>query len=332
MAIIGAVFFYALPKMADFSEVWAVFRAMTWLEVTTLVGAAAWNIFTYWFVMIASLPGSNIWQAMKVNLMSTAVTNTLPGGSAIGIAVTYSLYSSYGFSGTEVGLSIVVSGLWNNFVKLGMPVVALALLALTQSVGGGLVTAAIVGVGVLAGAIALFALSLKSERFARRLGERMGRIVSGALRIVRKPAVTGWGDGLVRFRESAIALLRKRWLFLTAATVVSHLSLFLVLLLCLRHVGVSSAQVTTIEALAAFAFIRLISAIPITPGGLGVVELGMSASLVAAGGNEPAVVAAVLLYRLLTYVLPIPFGLVAYIRWRSGKTAASSRSPRGARP
>jgi uncharacterized protein (TIRG00374 family) len=106
---------------------------------------------------------------------------------------------------------------------------------------------------------------------------------------------------------------------------VSHLSLFLVLLLALRHVGVGADEVGWVEALAAFAFVRLISALPITPGGLGVVELGLTAALIAADGPREAVVAAILVYRALTYLLPIPFGLAAYIRWRSGSKARAAR-------
>lgn len=58
---------------------------------------------------------------------------------------------------------------------------------------------------------------------------------------------------------------------LTLATLVSHLSLFLVLLLALRHIGVSNREVSWAEALAVFAFARLVTAIPITPGGIGIV-------------------------------------------------------------
>jgi uncharacterized membrane protein YbhN (UPF0104 family) len=57
--------------------------------------------------------------------------------------------------------------------------------------------------------------------------------------------------------------------------------------------------------------------LPITPGGVGVIELGMSAALVVAGGAEAQVVAAVLVYRALTYALQIPVGLVCWIIWRS---------------
>jgi putative heme transporter len=84
----------------------------------------------------------------------------------------------------------------------------------------------------------------------------------------------------------------------------------------LRHVGVSNAEVTWQEVLAAFAFVRLLSAIPITPGGVGVVELGLTATLVTAGGDEAQVVAAVLVYRLLTFVLPIPVGAGSYFLWQ----------------
>ncbi|MGI8520458.1 MAG: lysylphosphatidylglycerol synthase domain-containing protein [Actinomycetota bacterium] len=91
-------------------------------------------------------------------------------------------------------------------------------------------------------------------------------------------------------------------------TLISHITLYLVLLLALRHVGVSNDAVSWQQALASFAFVRLLSAVPITPGGLGVVELGLTATLVAAGGEEALVVAAILIYRLLTFVLPIPVG------------------------
>jgi uncharacterized protein (TIRG00374 family) len=89
---------------------------------------------------------------------------------------------------------------------------------------------------------------------------------------------------------------------------------------------VSEAEVGWIEVLAAFAFIRLVSALPITPGGLGIVELGLTAALVAAGGAEAQVVAAVLVYRALTYLLPIPFGLAAYLRWKSRSESRKERA------
>lgn len=318
LVVIGIIFFFALPKIADFSKVWREIAAMSWIELVSLTAVALWNLATYWFVMMAALPGSNIWQTMKINQASTAVANTVPGGGALGIGVMYGMYTGYGFSPTAIGLALLVAGIWNNFVKLGMPVIAIALLAVTAEVSGGILIAGIAGVLGLVVAIGLFAAVLSSERLARSVGAWLGRVISFARRLVRKETTRDFGDATVRFRKEAIHLVRQRWLYLTVASVLSHLSLYVVLVLALRHVGVSEAEVGWVEILAAFAFIRLISALPITPGGLGVVELGLTAALVAAGGDRAEVVAAVLVYRALTYLLPIPIGLSMYLRWRRG--------------
>ncbi len=138
----------------------------------------------------------------------------------------------------------------------------------------------------------------------------------------------GWELATIKFRGRTELLVHARWLRITLTTLVSHLSLFLVLLLCLRFLGVTSAQVTWVEALAVFSFARLVTAIPITPGGLGVVEVALITGLAAAGGVRADVAAAVLLFRGLTYVLPIPVGLATYVfykrnhSWRRAPNAA----------
>ena len=148
----------------------------------------------------------------------------------------------------------------------------------------------------------------------------MGAIASRLVRPFKREPFQQWGAGFVRFRSQSIELLRRRWHLITLATVVSHLSLFALLLMSLRHMGVSSDTVTGAEALAAFAVVRLVTAVPITPGNLGIVEVGLAAALVVAGGDESLVVAGVLIYRALSYLLQIPLGLLAYIIWRSKKS------------
>ena len=323
--LVAAIFIFALPKVADFSEVWKQMREMTWLELVTIAGVAVWNIVTYWFVMMAALPGSNVWQTMKVNQASTAVANTLPGGGALGIGVTYGMLHAYGFDRARISLMVLLTGIWNNFVKLGMPVIALGLLVMQGGASKSLMVAAGGGVAVLAIAIGLFAGVLASEQTARRVGTWLEKAWSALLRLARKARSGSVTEATVRFRADAIVLVKRRGLALTVSTLVSHLSLYLVLLIALRHVGVSEASATWIEVLAAFSFLRLVSALPITPGGLGVVELGLTAALVAAGAPRAETVAAVLVYRALTYLVPIPFGIAAYVKWRKGSAARQAR-------
>ena len=325
LAVVIAIFAFAFPKLADYSKVWSEITAMTWIELATLFAISVWNIVTYWFVMIAALPGSNMWQTMKINQASTAVANTLPGGGALGMGVTYAMYTAYGFSTGAIALAILVTGVWNNFVKLGAPIVALALVALQGDAGGASLVASLIGLAVLIAVVVLFWLTLRSDALARAIGARVGRGVSVIRRLARKPPVEGMADTFARFNRDAGSLVARRWAPLTAATLVSHLSLYLVLLVTLRHVGVSDDEVGWAQVLAAFAFVRLISALPITPGGLGVVELGLTAALISAGGDAAQVAAAVLVYRALTYLLPIPIGALLYVRWARGADARSRR-------
>ena len=105
----------------------------------------------------------------------------------------------------------------------------------------------------------------------------------------------------------------------------SHLALYLVLLVSLRVMGVSEDQVGWAAVLAIFAFTRLIP--PFTPGGLGIVELALITRLTRAGGENASVVAAVLLFRSLTYVLPIVLGGFTYVFWRTNHSWRNSAPP-----
>lgn len=316
VAVVVGAFFGILPQLADMLEVWRHIREMTADQVGALVGITAWNQVTYWLVAVAALPGLALGQAATVNLASTAVANTVLGGGALGIAVTTKLLRSWGFEPEEIGRYVAVTGIWNNFVKLGMPVVALALLATSGGANGRLVTAAVVGVGVLVASLVVLWLLLRAESHARTIGAGAQRLTNGLLERIGRDGVEEWADRAAEFREDSRRLLDRRWHWLTAATIVGHVSLYLVLLVSLRILGVAADQVSWVEVLAAFSFARLVTAIPVTPGGLGLAELGYVGVLVAFGGAEASVVAGVLVFRTLTYLLPVALGGVAYAVWR----------------
>jgi uncharacterized membrane protein YbhN (UPF0104 family)/membrane-associated phospholipid phosphatase len=315
LVLVVAIFYFLLRDI-DLAQVWAEIRAMTWMEDAVLAVIAAWNLATYAFVWMSVTPGLSFWHAFVMTQATTAVANTVYGGSAIGIGMTYSMLGKWGYSRSRTTTAVLVSGVWNSFVKLGLPVLALALVLLGGGVGGGRVTAALLGIAGLAAAIIVFALMLRSEEQARRFGVLAGRVASRLLRLVRRPPVAGWELATVKFRARTLGLVEDRWVPITAATLVSHLSLYLVLLATLRAVGVSEDEVGWAQVLAVFAFARLATAIPFTPGGAGVVEAVLIGGLVAAGGDRAQVTAAVLVYRALTWALPILVGVICYLWWR----------------
>lgn len=322
LAIVVGIFVGVMPLIADYGDVFDTIKAMTGLETGSLVLIGLWNLATYWFVLTAALPGLRLREAAVVNQASTAVSNTLPAGGVIGVGVSITMLTSWGFRIASIGRSAVVTGIWNNFVKLGMPVLALSLLALEGDITPARVVAAAIGIAVLVGAVVVFALLLRSDRLARAVGRGLGRVVDWTLRLFRKSEVGGWEERSSAFRTDTIGLLRHRWVWLTVATLVSHISLYLVLLVALRHVGVSQSELSWIAVLAAFAFVRLISALPLTPGGVGVVELGYAAVMTIGLDDltSAKVVAAILVFRAVTYLLPIPLGLISYVTWRINKT------------
>ena len=130
VALVVAVFAWFLPQFTSLSDVWAAVRGMTTVEVAVLLLAAAWNLATYQFVMVATMPGLTLRQATVSSQTTTAVSNTVVGGAALALGLTYAMNSSWGFSRSRTSVALLVSGLWNNFAKLGLPVLALALLAL----------------------------------------------------------------------------------------------------------------------------------------------------------------------------------------------------------
>lgn len=315
IAVVFVIFFVILPRVVDFDEVWGVLTNLTWLEGVTLGGAATWNLVTYWILMMATLPNLTFGQALVVTETSTAISNVLPGGPAFGMGLTYSMYSSWGFDRNSVAISIGVSGIADLFAKLAMPAFALIFIVLYEDSSPGLITAALAGTLVLVGFIAVGWMTLSSDRSAHRVGEILARAASPVLKL-RGRSAHHWGATFAGFRKQTITLLSERGWKVFGASLMSHVSLFIVLLLALRHVGVSGQQVGWAEALGAFAFVRFLTALPITPGGLGVIELGLSAALVYAGGPRAEVVAAVLVFRALTYLVQIPFGAITYLYWR----------------
>jgi uncharacterized membrane protein YbhN (UPF0104 family) len=318
VAVVAVIFLGVLPQITDYADAWALVRAMTGLEMLLVAAVAAVNLVSYAPLWAAAVPGLGWGRALLADQASTAVSNTVPVGFAFGVGTTAAMYHSFGFSPAVITRAVAVTGLWNNLVKLAMPTVALGGLALTGHATAAVTTAAVLGtvllvvavgalVGVLAHARTAAVLATTAERLARRPARVLG---------LRAPA--GWVGRTARFRTDSLELLRHHWIQLSAAAVASHVALFLVLLSCVRTVDGEGAGVQWLSLLAVFAVTRLVTMVPITPGALGVAELSYVAGLTAVGVAPAGAAGAVLLFRFLTWFLPIPLGVGAWLLWRRG--------------
>jgi putative heme transporter len=332
VAVVVATFAFILPRIADYRDVWDVVATLSWKDVVLLAAATLLNLVTFAPPWMAALPGLRFRQAFVVTQASTASTYIAPGGVAVGMALSFAMLKAWGFGTAAVSLTVAVTGVWNQLAMLAFPTVALGLLTLTGEGHAALDTIAFVGLALLVLVVAAFAAGLSSPTLARGIGDLAARIASWTLRWIRRKPVTWDGEAFVRFRERTNSLLKRRWHVLTVATLAGHLTVFLMMLTTLRVLHVTASEVSAVEAFAAWSLVRLLGSIPITPGGLGVVELGMTTALVGFGGDQPEVVAAVLVYRALTILPTLVIGLllgVTYKRYRPDYLAAdtSAASP-----
>jgi uncharacterized membrane protein YbhN (UPF0104 family) len=334
VALIAVVFGFAVPHVASYRSVWASMQAMTWPHVLLVAAAATASMVSYWITIRAVLPALRLRQAAAVNLGSNAVASSLPAGGALAVGVSWAMLSSWGLSTADFVLYTLVTGIWNAFTLLGLPVVALLVMTTARRPDAALIIGAAAGMALLATGVGGLGLLLRSRPFALRAGHALQHPLALVCRLARRPPPADTAGSLAGFRDRAGALLAARGGRITAATVASYLTLWLVLLACLRGTGLSQAQLPWQTSLAAFALIRLLTALPITPGGLGITELGLIGVLAAGGGHRVSVqvTAAVLMYRAVTYLPPIPLGALACLIWRLTPALISAPPSRPGRP
>jgi uncharacterized protein (TIRG00374 family) len=315
LAFTAAVFVFVLPSIADPRDVWGHINDLSWYWLLALALVALLNVLTFAPPYMAALPGLSFRSALAVTTASTASTYVAPGGPALGMGLSFAMLRGWGFRSRTVTIAVTVATIWNQFMIFGTPTVALA--ALTQSGGKSpvLQTAALVGLAIFITVLGAFVVSLRSQQQARLIGRTLGSIVSYGLRLVRRPGVD-WAEPFARFRHDTVGLVQRRWPLLTLATLAGHLSVYAVLLVTIRALGITGSEVSLIESFAAWSLVRVLGSIPITPGGFGFVELGLTGALVGFGGPRSEVVAAVLVYRFLTVAPPVALGALAGATWR----------------
>lgn len=316
IAIVALTFVFVLPQMASYREVWAEVKGLEWEWVAALLGVTVLNLVTFAPPWQVALPGLGFFRALMLTQASTALSIVAPAGAAVGMAGSYGLLRNWGFEAAAVARAVTLTGVWNQLANLLFPVVALFWLSLEGGDHPALTVTAFAGVAGFGAAVAVLALVLYSDRLAREVGEAVIAAYEWVRRRLRRRPAGRDAEAFVRFRRDSLGLLRRRWAWLTLATLAGHLTVFAVLVVSLRAFGVEGDEISLAEAFAGWALVRILGVLPLTPGGLGIVELGLTGALVAFGGPNAQVVAAVLVYRFLTVVPTLVLGAAAGATWR----------------
>lgn len=321
IVVVVAIFAAVIPRFADYQQVWEYMTNLSttdWLVITVCIVA---NVATSGPPWMAAVPTLSYKRSMLLTQTSTLMTSVLPLGEAVGIGTQLTMLRQWRFTPRAVTAGLVLVAVWNQGVNTLIPICTVIALGVGHA-SRLLVTISALAVVLMVVLVAVAVMIFRSAEQAHRIGEFAGRVVSRLWKMIGRSPRTGWGDRLVSMRSETMDVVSRRWLFLSVSTLANQLTLFGVMLACLHATGVTG--ITTIEALAAWSFARLIGSIAITPGSLGIQELGLTGALVAFGGSGARVVATALLYRALTFVPIIIVGSVCLVIWRREQRGAPS--------
>jgi hypothetical protein len=327
-AVLAIVFWQVLPSFADYGQAWGLIRRMPVAGLVALAATILVNVLVFPWPLQAALPGLSYSAAFVVRQTSFMISNTVPGGGAISLAVQYSVLADAGVKTARATAAITLTGLWNLLIMLALPAFGAAVL-----LGSGhltpewLVAAGVSFVGIAA-LIALLAAALRDEGTARRVGERSDRLIARVLRMFGEARGPRFGDQLVAVRTATVDTLRTRRLPLTISSLSLHLVQFAILVVTLRALqGSAPASVTMPEALAAIAFARLATFVPVTPNGLGTVDAGLTGLLIAFGAAGDEALASVLVWRVATTLPQVAIGSATFLYWRHRRMHLRARAP-----
>jgi uncharacterized protein (TIRG00374 family) len=206
-----------------------------------------------------------------------------------------------------------------------MPVLALALLALQGQRGGGQLLAALVAVGGVVAAVVVFALILRSEELARKIGGVGQKLANPVLHRLHKDYDIV--QEVVDFRSQIVGVVSKHWISITVSNLAMVFGQYLILFVAIRAVSDGrSTGLSAGEAFAAFAISRLGTMIPLTPGGLGTVDAALTALLVTFGMDQNDALAATLVWRACSWVPQVFLGVGTFLWWRRDSRKRQVRS------
>ncbi len=248
---------------------------------------------------------------LRIQLSTKALSNTIPGGGAAGPALGYRLLTLAGVDPSEAGFALATVGLGSAVV---LNVLLWVTMLITIPVIGyrpAYVITAMIGLVVMG----LFGVVIASLMRGHQSAERWVRNVAGKVKWLNEDRLGELVQRLARRLQELLSdrkLLRQLvgWALLNWLLDAGALWVFV------RAFHVSVRPDTL---LVAFCLANVAAAIPITPGGLGVVELTLVTVL--GLGGVPAAVAwlGVTAYRIVQLVLPIPVGAVCYASLRFGR-------------
>ncbi|HEY1830819.1 MAG TPA: YbhN family protein [Acidimicrobiales bacterium] len=311
-----------LPELASARKEFHQLRHLNflWLILGALFEVAALLAYAQLTHAVLSPGAPRRWRLFRINMWALAISHVVPGGTVPGTAASYRLLTDSDVSGSTAALGLATQGIGSAVVLNGIFWLSLLISIPLTGYNPLYGFAAILGVLLLGifGALVFFLTrgEAQANNFLNKIGHR--------LPFVKKDTVTSLVEKVadrvqVLFKHPGI--LRQAGIWAAANWLLDATSLYVFLFAFGVHLD-------PIDVLVAYGLANILAVIPLTPGGLGVIELTIASVLTGFHASADAATAGVLSWRLVNFWLPIPFGGASYLslRWGRGEAAAGAKA------
>jgi putative heme transporter len=309
--LVTAVSLYVVwPSLLQVTSAWPNLRKLNPIWFLLMPAAEAVSLACIWSLQATVLQTRRWFLIGTAQLSSNAFAKIVPGGPAAGGALQYSMLTAGGLDGTRVAGGLTAASLISTATLTTLPLFSLPAILGGAPVHRGLVEAALLGAVFFVAFVSGGALLLATDGPLLLLGRIAVAVFRRLPRSVRpKAGEDDLPERLVRERDQIRTILGARWWLALLEAAGNWGFDYLALLFALVAVGAKPRPSLVILAYVSAAVLGMI---PLTPGGLGFVEAGLTATLALAGIPSGQAVLAVLAYRLASYWLPLVAGAVAW--------------------
>ena len=328
-AVIGIIvmiclFSVLLPSFGSYGRAIEQLRQVPVIWLVALGIAGVLNIVLYPYTVLVSVHGLRYWPGFVERQVGFLISNAIPGGGVFAVGAQYRVLNHFKVPPAISASAVSADAVWTFLLTLGMPASAIVILVIEGRSTAGLLTFAVIGMAAFLVLLALSIIVIRSEAGARKVGLRLQKMAAPIFRRFHR-APPNIVDALVEFRFHAHDLVVTRWKPLTVANLVAQLTPYLVLVCCCGGLGIYPAHVNLAEMFAAYAVALLLVSFPITPGGLGTVDVALVALLTAFGAPSDLALAADLLWRLVWFLPQLIVGAVTMVIYLRSESAEKAR-------
>jgi uncharacterized protein (TIRG00374 family) len=320
LAVTGISLYLVAPSLIDVLGSWRDLSQLALAWFPAMAALQGGSLACLWLLQRVALKRAAWPDVIESQLAGNALAKIAPGGGALGAALQYRMLVRAGLERGRAVAGLTAANLLTFAIVLALPLlVAPAIIrgAVPRSLVEGTVIGLVAFAVLLAAGVAVLALDGPLAWIGRVVQRVRNRLRRHAEPVTRLP------QRLTRERDRLLGTLGPHWKRALLAAAGRWVFDYATLVAALAAVG---SHPRPALVLLAFCAAQVLAQIPVTPGGLGFVEAGLTATLALAGVNAGDAVLATFAYRLFSYWLPLPLGLlgVTLHRRRYGRTAPAS--------